>query len=59
MIYPPNMVSINAISMSDTKFGEIYDMILESYPNACVLYIKEVRLLKKLNQSIYLIGIIT
>lgn len=36
------MATITAISMSDKRFDEIYDMILKSYPNACVLYIKEV-----------------
>lgn len=36
------MVNINDIGMSDKRFDEIYDMILQSYPNACVLYIKEV-----------------
>ena len=35
-------MNTKAISMSDKRFDTISDMILKSYPNACVLYIKEV-----------------
>lgn len=36
------MMQMNPISMSDKRFDQISDMIMQSYQNACVLYIKEV-----------------
>lgn len=33
---------MDPIRMSDKRFDQISDMIMESYPNACILYIKEV-----------------
>lgn len=35
-------MSMKVVDMSDKKFDTISDMIQESYPDACVLYIEEV-----------------
>jgi hypothetical protein len=37
----------NPISMSDTAFDSIYSKIEKSYPNACILFIDEIKNLKK------------
>ena len=43
-ILPSNMSGVyyKPVNMSDKRFDEINDRILESYPNSCVLYINEV-----------------